>query len=379
MSVTNICHKNRNLLWALSAGRCQYRGCNKPLYLDILTKKNYNQSYIAHIVADSQNGPRGDKELSMLLKDDISNLMLLCDSHHRLIDRVDVDGHPIDLLRQMKLEHEKRVDLQAAIQPEKATEIIILRANIGPHHSFANYQKASNAILAQSRYPASREQDTIILGFDNSKLQDNQNSFWLSEPVNLNEQIEKYLKSRLAKRDIAHLSVFAIGPQPLLFELGRQISDIPAADVYQLHRFPDQNWVWREDPSNFEYKITEPDNIRGDPVIILAISDIIDSSRIDRIMKGEYSIWTITVDNPGTSWLKSKKQLNQFSLKWGKLLNNVKNKHGESATVHVFPAVPVSIAVEAGRTWQSKAHLKMIIYDQPNPKAGFIPRITFRN
>lgn len=69
MSVTSITTKNQNLLWAISAGRCEYKGCNKVLHRDILTKKKYNSAYIAHIVADKPNGPRGDIERSGLLCD----------------------------------------------------------------------------------------------------------------------------------------------------------------------------------------------------------------------------------------------------------------------------------------------------------------------
>jgi len=379
MSVTNISQKIRNLLWAVSAGRCEYQGCNKTLYIDILTKRNYNQSYIAHIVADSQNGPRGDRELSEILKNDISNLMLLCDSHHRLIDKVDVVGHPVKLLRQMKSKHERRVDLQIAIQPEKVSEIVLFRANIGSNHPIVNYQKAACAMISEGWYPAACEKDVVVLGFDNSKLKDDQEIFWSSEPKNLSLQVETYLKSRLARGEISHISIFAFAPQPLLFELGRQISDIPAADVYQIHRLPQQNWLWHSPPDDFEFKISPPNCIDGDPVIVLAISDDIEISRIDRVMKSEYSMWKLTVDNPGTSWLRSKKQLKQFCYVWAKLLNKIKNKHGGSATAHVFPATPVAIAVEAGRIWQPKAHLNMVIYDQPNPQDGFKPRIIFRN
>ena len=99
MSKTPISVKNQNLLWAISGGRCEYEGCNTPLYMDILTKKKYNKAYIAHIVADSLDGPRGDPERSEKLANEISNLMLLCDPHHTLIDK-DVANHPkIDWLR----------------------------------------------------------------------------------------------------------------------------------------------------------------------------------------------------------------------------------------------------------------------------------------
>ena len=47
MSVTNITIKKQNLLWAVSGGRCEYEGCNRILYTDILTKKKYNSAYIA--------------------------------------------------------------------------------------------------------------------------------------------------------------------------------------------------------------------------------------------------------------------------------------------------------------------------------------------
>ena len=89
MSVTSISNKNKYLLWVKSGGRCQYRGCNKSLYQDIITKRNFNQAYIAHIVADVPGGPRGDLVRSPLLADDLGNLMLLCDTCHRRIDKYD--------------------------------------------------------------------------------------------------------------------------------------------------------------------------------------------------------------------------------------------------------------------------------------------------
>lgn len=102
MSVSYIPEKTKILLWGKSAGRCQYRGCNTSLYRDDLTQAEFNQCYIAHIVADSPNGPRGHVTRSKELKQSLSNLMLLCDTHHRLIDKVEVENHPEDVLLLMK-------------------------------------------------------------------------------------------------------------------------------------------------------------------------------------------------------------------------------------------------------------------------------------
>lgn len=82
-------------------------------------EKKYNKAYIAHIVADSLDGPRGDPERSEKLANEISNLMLLCDPHHTLIDK-DVANHPEDRLVEMKRKHEERIARITAIAPEKS-------------------------------------------------------------------------------------------------------------------------------------------------------------------------------------------------------------------------------------------------------------------
>jgi hypothetical protein len=53
-------------------------------------------------------------------------------------------------------------------------------------------------------------------------------------------------------------------------------------------------------------------------------------------------------------------------------LDAIKVAHGENTVVHLFPAIPVSAAVEAGRSWQPKAHPTLKIYDQNRKLGGFI-------
>lgn len=164
MSVTSITPKNQNLLWAISGGRCEYEGCNKILHTDILTKKRYNSAYIAHIVADKPDGPRGDIVRSKLLCDNIGNLMLLCNEHHNLIDKVDVKGHPESRLLVMKRQHEERIKRITNIAPNMSSEIILYGANIGVNNSPLSYQSASEALL-YDYYPANDY--PIELGYKN--------------------------------------------------------------------------------------------------------------------------------------------------------------------------------------------------------------------
>ena len=47
-------------VWARAAGRCEFLGCNVPVWKDVLTTKQANVGKLAHIVAASPDGPRGD-------------------------------------------------------------------------------------------------------------------------------------------------------------------------------------------------------------------------------------------------------------------------------------------------------------------------------
>jgi hypothetical protein len=49
--------------------------------------------------------------------------------------------------------------------------------------------------------------------------------------------------------------------------------------------------------------------------------------------------------------------------------------HGEQATIHIFPAVPVSVAIEIGRVRMPKSDLPLVVYDNIREK-GFMPRLT---
>ena len=115
-------------LWAQSGGRCQFAGCNRRLYKDDLTWDEFNNSNVAHIVASSPDGPRGS-EYSYELSDKLDNLMLLCPSCHKLIDN-DPNKYTVDLLRQMKMEQERKVQetLDSMNYPE--SEIVILESPI---------------------------------------------------------------------------------------------------------------------------------------------------------------------------------------------------------------------------------------------------------
>ncbi len=374
MSVSYIPESVKLRLWGKSGGRCQYEGCSKALWIDDLTKAEFNTAYIAHIIADKPTGPRGHSELSKKLRSDISNLMLMCDEHHRLIDRNDVKGHPAERLQLMKAHHEARIELLTSLQEDKKSHILIYDANIGEQNVFLSWKKAAQAMVPL-RYPA--EPRAIELSLRNSAFEDDSSDYWTIERKNLRYNFNTSLQPRIISGNVEHLSIFAIAPQPLLIELGRLLSDIPAAEVYQLHREP-PDWKWQEAPDAFEFFIEEPSEIHTTVALNLSLSANIDNSRILAVFPGrELSIWSMSIATPNNDFLKSWEQLQLFRQRFRQLLDRIKTCHGQDAFLHVFPAVPVSVAVEMGRIWMPKADLLLCIYDQNRKLGSFSKAFSF--
>jgi len=374
MSVSSIPERVKVRLWGKAAGRCEYEGCNKPLWLDSLTKAEFNIAYIAHIIADSPDGPRGDVVLSEKLKDDIENLMLMCDEHHRLIDYEDVEGHPVERLQAMKRKHETRIELLTSLSKSKQSHVLLYGANIGQHHAPVSWEKATQAMLP-NWYPA--EKPAIELSLKRSPFQDHEEGFWEIERDNLQRQFADAVRSKLAAGLVEHFSIFALAPQPLLMELGRLLSDIPAAEVYQLHREP-PDWIWQAHPEGFEYILLEPQVSTEKVALNLSLSTTIDNSRIIQVLGDDVAVWTLTIEDPNNDFLKSRKQLSLFRQTFRRILNRIKAVHGQNALLHLFPAVPVAVAVEIGRVWMPKADLPLRIYDQNRRIGGFVEVFDLR-
>nr|WP_315174951.1 SAVED domain-containing protein [uncultured Flavobacterium sp.] len=375
MSVTSITDKNKYLLWVKSGGRCQYRGCNCSLTQDILTKRNFNQAYIAHIVADVPGGPRGDAVRSPLLKDDITNLMLLCDTHHRLIDRADVAGHPEKLLLEMKKEHENRIETVTAIDQDRQSHILTYKANVGVFTPELSYQTVSQ-YLQPDYFPAMA--DTIDLSLSNSIQRDKDDTFWTTEVANLEAQFDRKLFQNYAKGEIKHLSVFAFAPIPLLVKLGALINDIYTCQINQKVRNPD-TWKLDDDTTEVKYTVVEPVNNHKTVALNISLSASITNDRITEVLGDECDIYIITIDNPFNDYLKSKRHLVDFSIAIRQLLNKIKMQYGEKTPLHIFPAMPIAKAVELGRVWMPKADMPLFLYDQNTANNGFTKAIEIVN
>jgi hypothetical protein len=370
---TGASEKTKTVLWSLAAGRCQYPGCNRNLIGDYVSGVfDRNFGFVAHIVAEKPNGPRGDAIRSPALVDDLSNLMLLCSDHHKLIDVIQEKEHPEERLKEMKAAHERRIEMVTGIPPERASHALRFGADIGSHVSPLGASNLFTAMLPR-RYPA--EKHPIDLHITNSAFKDHEPEYWQFQRENLRRQFAAQVRPRLASGEIQHLSVFGLAPQPLLIELGHLLCDITAADVHQLKREP-AGWGWLEGGPTLEYRVRRASQATGPAALVLGLSATIIDDRITQVLGPDVAIWGISLDDPHNDVLRYETDLVEFRRKLRLLLNAIKAAHGEEAIIHVFPALPVAAAIEVGRVRQPKADLTLQIYDQNRALGGFAPTLT---
>jgi hypothetical protein len=370
MSVSNIPDSVKLRLWGKAAGRCEYRGCRAPLWLDSLTKAEFNTAYIAHIYGDSPGGPRYEAGTSELLATDISNLMLMCDEHHRLIDKGAVAEHPVARLIEMKTEHEARIELLGGLGPELESEVVMYGANVGEHGATITMEQATEA-MTPMRYPASKR--GIPLGLKHSLAANRDAGFWNQERSQLTTAFHRLVRPLLADGG-THLSVFGLAPQPLLIQLGSLLCDIHDVDVYQLHREPRQTWRWDEGAGDpFEIAIT-PELSAGTRVAaVFELSYHIDHQRVRAVLSDDVAIWSMKLSNPGNDRLRTRKQLQHFRAMCRQIFSDINQKHPGLKQLEVFPILPVAAAVELGRVHMPKADPPLFIWDEQRDSGGFTP------
>lgn len=362
------------LVWGRAAGRCQFKNCAKSLDHDLLAgRADVNTAYLAHIVASSPNGKRGDPERSHKLADDPANIMLMCDAHHRIIDGEQTSkDYPETLLLQWKKEHEEWVDLVLSSGPDSRSHILQFSAPIGPNETVVPFDDCVNAILPE-RTPAERRPTEIKV--KGMHFQDSDQAYWGVQPQILRDGISQNIRGRFETGDIRHLSVFGLAPIPLLMELGRLISDISDVDVYERHREPAQ-WKWPEDGPEVNFSLSKGGTGPKHVALKLSVTSHITDDRITDVIGNDVSIWDISSDLQTQGVIRHKSDLSRYRSIVRSTLDEIKNVHGMDVILSVFPAIPVSCAIEFGRVWQPKAHPVAEIFDQVQG-LGFISRLSF--
>ena len=129
----SIAIKELKALLQKSGNRCAFPRCGELLLQEgesiddsvILSK-------VAHIIAQSPDGPRGNFPIATEERNKESNLLLLCGKHHDIIDNLP-QYYTVERLRQIKEDHEALI--------QKAAGTATLRNVVGPVDKQANVRE----------------------------------------------------------------------------------------------------------------------------------------------------------------------------------------------------------------------------------------------
>jgi hypothetical protein len=109
-----ITEHTRRRLFAASGGYCANPECPSPeLFRDVDEEHVPHVANVAHVIAESKAGPRGEEPLDEHERAAFENLVLLCANCHKIVDDMKLLGrYSIRELLRWKHEHQARVAAQ---------------------------------------------------------------------------------------------------------------------------------------------------------------------------------------------------------------------------------------------------------------------------
>ncbi|HZR01904.1 MAG TPA: SAVED domain-containing protein [Burkholderiales bacterium] len=352
----------RAQLWVAAAGHCEFNCCNKPLDRNVLTKQDVFLGEHAHIIGDSVHGPRGDRELSKKLAQDASNIMLVCRDCHRTIDRLE-DDYPVELLRRMKHRHETRIQRLYELDECKESVPVVLRHPIKRIHvpQFTD-RDVQAAILTNSDFCHAPAQHLVQLDYRSRAAREGDRAYWDELVRQMRDDYAGQM--HLAARDghPAHLSIFAFAPMPLNMQLGALIGNKVEASSFQWDRVF-ENWNFRLERRYERQTLTHSAVPRSDGrelSLVISLSGEVNLGAA-AAAAGELPMVRFGVPRPTPELVENADDIRHFRSKLTALMAEVRNQGYQ--VVHVFPAMPLSLAVEFGRQLLPKADPTMRIWD----------------
>ena len=358
----------RCILWGITGGRCEFSGCNKPVYEHALTALHLNLADVAHVVAFSEEGPRGEDERP----DDIhalSNLMLLCKECHKLIDDKP-EKFPRDRLKAFKHEHEARIKLVTGLGPDMHTTVVQLKAKVAGRDVDIPITHVYDAVTP--RWPTSQQGFVIDL----TGISVDSDVGAQAAAHKINAEVRNLYAPGMDAAKTRHISLFALAPMPVLMHLGARLSDKIAIDFFQRHRdMKASPWQWRNDaqPAEFDVERVQTGTEKDKVAFVLSLSGKVSRTSLPPDIDDRFSIYEVTLKGvpPSPDFLRAREDLDRFRHLYRRFLAELVREHGVVKEMHVFPAAPAPIAVALGHDLLPKVHPDLLAYDFDKTTGGF--------
>lgn len=349
----------RRDLWIATGGRCEFRGCNKPVNKDFLTKERTVVGEYAHIIADSPDGARGVPGESEKLANDPQNLMLACYDCHSRIDRNGKNNvYTTDQLRAMKREHEARIELIYSANGVKDSLPIIMCFPVGTHVPIIDLREVHYAMLENSgytRFPVDKHIHIDKADFD---VLDSSSDFWPRAEKVLVDLYERRIHPAItAKNSPAHLTIAAFAPIPMLMKLGALVGDKTEATVLDL---PGERWLWDKHADclapQFTYNV--PETLPREVSAVISISNV-------AVQPTGIPVVEFRAVYPDRGIIRTAAHVKEFRRQFNSFLMRLVS--AGARILHLYPATPLCASVEIGRMLLPKTFEEVHVWEWQAP------------
>ena len=378
-----ISQKTAWKVWAEAGGCCMYEGCAADLSGISLHTKVARIGYLAHIIASSPDGPRGNGERSAQLSDDPENIMLMCDAHHRLIDSYAPLEHPEERLQGMRRHHVEKVKSLRKAMTYPVARAVTLLADLAGVPTYFRDTQFQEALLAEKYAMAPRVEHLLrrtAQRDDRSKP-----GFWyyyLHEHENDIRRLSGFVKE-VFKDEGRALGVFPLHHIAMLVLAGRIVGEASPVEVFQYDR-QQRTWCWHHNvqphpEGTFRATGLEQGQTKEALLSVELTASIDENALPNSLIEGieaKTLPWIrIQTETPNANIIRRAKDLQQFRTICRRVINHIQDEL-RAEQVHLVVVSPASTAFALGQMLQAGNHPPYVVYDRANHGTSFSPALT---
>ena len=178
--------------------------------------------------------------------------------------------------------------------------------------------------------------------------------------------IHRLSEARKSNPD-AEFGYFGIAHVPLLFHVGCQVLTRLPLHLFEYNRIT-KRWDLLQSGGDYsQIRLAGlPDCVtqkRGDVVVRISISYPVTLEAIEGIVTNPIASLHLCIDQPKIDVVTSMNQLEQYSVEFRDMLDEIHKKLPNTECVHVFYAGPVALAVNFGRRISKTIHPRIFVYN----------------
>ena len=346
-------------MWARAAGRCEL--CGKELDVAHAFDELGNFAQVAHINAYSPGGARYKDGMTEDELNGFDNLMLLCHEHHKMIDD-NADAYPEEVLIRHKEDWESSIaGFVGGLAPSRAlvTTMLLPAGGMSPH---VTPTELSAALHGKGLYAANPKAYDFAKG--------------VAFPCRLQDasgQIERRMAAFEDSYDdqTIPVAVFALAPQPLLIKLGSLLGGMRDVRIFQPSRVG-RGWAWPEGGNPIDFSARQISDGLQDSChasLVISLSGVINMKTIVDIPNGS-PVYELTTTDPDTGIVTSEETVRTFVNEVTSLIDDIHESYPRVKELHVYPAMPASLAVGFGTALRFNLISKYVVHEKADGTFG---------